>query len=122
MVRLLTLIFVPISMLWDWLHRIRRSFYEYGVFKKEYFKVPVLSVGNLSFGGTGKTPLIIWLVQYLNSLDKKCLVLSRGYKGQKEKSMGIIKGGQRFRSNPLEFGDEPLLIARKMNLGAVVVG
>jgi tetraacyldisaccharide 4'-kinase len=122
MIKLLTLIFIPISRLWEILHKIRRSFYEYGIFKKEYFKVPIISVGNLSFGGTGKTPIVVWLVQYLNQLDKNCVVLSRGYKGSKEKSIGLIKGGQRFRSNPLEFGDEPLLIARKIQNGSVLVG
>lgn len=112
----------PLSSLWESVYRMRRSLYEYGIFKKSYFKVPVISVGNLTFGGTGKTPTIIWLVEFCEQLNLKPMVLTRGYKGKLEHSSGMIQGGQRFRSNPQEFGDEPLLISRKMNSGAVVVG
>ena len=112
----------PLSNLWESVYRVRRSLYEYGILKKSYFKVPVISVGNLTFGGTGKTPTIIWLVQFCEQLNLKPMVLTRGYKGKLEHSSGIIQGGQRFRSNPQEFGDEPLLISRKMKTGAVVVG
>lgn len=112
----------PFSTLWEWVYRLRRSFYEYGIFKKEYFKVPALSVGNLTFGGTGKTPLIIWLTQHLENNGLVPAVLTRGYKGKLESKSGLIKGGQRFRANPQEFGDEPLLISRRMRKGAVIVG
>lgn len=112
----------PLSLLWDFSYRLRRSFYEYGVFKKNYFKVPIISVGNITFGGTGKTPMTIWLIQMLEENGLIPMVLTRGYKGDLEHSGGIIHGGQRFRSNPKEFGDEPLLISRKMNSGAVVIG
>lgn len=112
----------PLSHVWETLYRVRRSLYEYGILKKNYFKVPVISVGNLTFGGTGKTPTIIWLVDFCEKLNLKPMILTRGYKGKLEHSSGIIQGGQRFRSNPKEFGDEPLLISRKMKAGAVVVG
>lgn len=109
-------------MIWDTSYRIRRSFYEYGILKKSYFKVPIISVGNITFGGTGKTPMIIWLIKFLEKEGLVPIVLTRGYKGNMEHAGGMISGGQRFRSNPKEFGDEPLLISRKMNSGAVVIG
>lgn len=112
----------PLSNIWESIYRVRRSMYEYGILKKSYFKVPIISVGNVTFGGTGKTPVIIWLVKLCEELQRKPLVLTRGYKGKLEHSSGMIMGGQRFRSNPKEFGDEPLLISRKMKDGAVVVG
>lgn len=116
------LVLRPLSSLWETAYRVRRSFYEYGIFKKEYFRVPVLSVGNVTFGGTGKTPLIIWLNKQLEEGGATPVVLTRGYKGKLEKGSGIIKGGQRFRSNPQEFGDEPLLISQRLKKGAVIVG
>lgn len=112
----------PTSLLWSSLYRVRRSFYEYGIFKKDYFKVPIISIGNVTFGGTGKTPMIIWLSQKMEEFNLTTAILTRGYKGELEHNSGIIKGGQRFRSNPKQFGDEPLLISRKMNTGAVIVG
>lgn len=112
----------PLSSAWEWVYRVRRSFYEYGVFKKQIFKVPVISVGNLSFGGTGKTPTIIWLAEWMNKKNLTPIVLTRGYKGQLEHSSGLLKSGQKFRLNPFDYGDEPLMISNRMSKGAVVVG
>lgn len=112
----------PLSLLWAWVYRIRRSFYEYGVFKKNVFKVPVISVGNLSFGGTGKTPTIVWLADWMIEKGLTPVVLTRGYKGQLEHSSGLLKSGQKFRLNPFDYGDEPLMISNKMKKGAVIVG
>jgi tetraacyldisaccharide 4'-kinase len=115
-------VFTPVSLAWEWVYRVRRSFYEYGVFKKSIFKVPVISVGNLSFGGTGKTPTIVWLADWLNEKGLTPVVLTRGYKGQLEHSAGLLKSGQKFRLNPFDYGDEPLMISNKMKKGAVIVG
>lgn len=112
----------PLSQIWESAYRVRRFFYEYGIVKKDYYKVPIISVGNITFGGTGKTPMIIWLANRLESYGLSLFVLTRGYKGKMEHGSGIIKGGQRFLTNPMEFGDEPLLIAKSMKKGAVVVG
>lgn len=112
----------PLSFAWEWVYRIRRSFYEYGVLKKTTFKVPVISVGNLSFGGTGKTPTIIWLAEWMITRGLTPVVLTRGYKGQLEHSSGLLKSGQKFRLNPFDYGDEPLMISNKMSRGAVIVG
>lgn len=114
--------FTPLSLLVEWIYRIRRSFYEYGVLKKQTFKVPVISVGNLSFGGTGKTPMIVWLADWLNEKGLTPVVLTRGYRGQLEHSSGLLKSGQKFRLNPFDYGDEPLMISNKMKKGAVIVG
>jgi tetraacyldisaccharide 4'-kinase len=115
-------ILIPLSILWETIYKVRRSFYEYGILKKDYFKVPIISVGNITFGGTGKTPMIVHLAQKVIEMGLNPVVLTRGYKGELEHESGLIKGGQRFRPNPKQFGDEPLLISRKMERGAVIVG
>ena len=114
--------FSPLSAAWDWVYKTRRVLYEYGVLRKTTFKVPVISVGNLSFGGTGKTPTIIWLADWMISHGLTPVVLTRGYKGQLEHSSGLLKSGQKFRLNPYDYGDEPLMISNKMSRGAVIVG
>jgi tetraacyldisaccharide 4'-kinase len=116
------LAFTPLSFIWEWVYRLRRSFYEYGVLKKKTFKVPVISVGNLAFGGTGKSPTIVWLADWLIDKGLTPVVLTRGYKGQLEHSSGLLKSGQKFRLNPFDYGDEPLMISNKMRKGAVIVG
>ncbi|OIQ19762.1 MAG: tetraacyldisaccharide 4'-kinase [Bacteriovorax sp. MedPE-SWde] len=113
---------LPISKLWESIYWIRRFFYDVGVFKQNHFKVPVISVGNLTLGGTGKTPFTLWLGNYLNSIDKKVMVLTRGYKGNLEHSSGIIKTGKTIGHNPYAFGDEALVLCRGMKNASVVVG
>lgn len=71
----------PLSFIWEWVYRVRRSFYEYGVLKKHVFKVPVISVGNLSFGGTGKTPTIIWLTEWIIKKARLLWFLPGGIRG-----------------------------------------
>jgi tetraacyldisaccharide 4'-kinase len=70
----------------------------------------------------GKTPFIIWMTEFFNRESLKPAVLTRGYKGSLENASGMIQSGESFRSNPVDYGDEPLLISRKMKEGAVIVG
>src|SRR3989338_1002985 len=95
-----TLLASPIAVIWDSLYRMRRNFYLYEVFSRNKFEVPIISIGNLSFGGSGKTPLTIWISKFLNEHSKKVLVLTRGYKGKIEQSFGLMKGGNYFRYDP----------------------
>lgn len=117
-----TILLYPFSLLWEVIYIVRRVFYKYGILKRNHFAVPIISVGNLTFGGTGKTPFTIWLMEIFNEFHLKPMILTRGYKGNFEKSSGIIVGGEAFRNNPVDYGDEPLLIARRLKEGAVVVG
>lgn len=112
----------PLSTVWEQTYRVRRFFYNYGVFKQNRFMVPIISIGNLSFGGTGKTPFTLWLADYLDQLDLKVMILMRGYKGNLEKSHGLLKGGRKLGVNPADFGDEALLLSRRLDHVSVVVG
>ena len=119
---LLMVIMVPLSFLWDTVYRIRRFCYNYHIFNSNKFYVPIISVGNLTFGGSGKTPFIIWLSKYLNSKKKRVMVLTRGYKGKLESTGGILRSNRKLGHNPLDFGDEALMISKRLNNTSVVVG
>lgn len=122
LVRFALYLLYPISIIWDGVYRLRRFLYAYDFIKSNRFQVPIISVGNLTFGGTGKTPFTIWLSEYLNDQDKKVMILTRGYKGKLEHGSGILRSGKRLGFNPFEYGDEALLLVRRLKNAVVVVG
>jgi len=111
-----------LSMIVESVYRVRRFCYTYGLIKRRNYVVPIISVGNLSFGGTGKTPFVIWLSNYINEQDKKVMVLTRGHKGKLEHSSGILYTTDKLGRNPVVFGDEALLLSRKISNGVICVG
>ncbi len=119
---LLSFVLTPLSYIWEKIYIFRRFCYHYGFFKSDVFRMPIISVGNLTFGGTGKTPFTIWLTQYIENKSLKPIILTRGYRGAFEHSYGVLEAKKSFKYNPVDFGDEPLLIARRLKAGAVVVG
>ncbi len=91
---------------------LRRKLYEKEILKVKKLPAPVVSVGNLSVGGTGKTPITIWLAKYIQSIGLNPVVLSRGYK-RKSKDTLVVSDGKNIFVNLEEAGDEPYLIAKK---------
>lgn len=87
---------------------LRRKAYQAGVFSDWHAPVPVIVVGNITVGGTGKTPLVLWLVDFLKAHGYHPGIISRGYGGQ---SAGILKVCA--DSDPRQVGDEPALLARR---------
>ena len=114
--------FFPLSFLWEGVYRLRRFFYRHGIFSQEAFEVPIISVGNLTFGGPGKTPFTLWLADYVHGQGKKVMILIRGYKGRLENSCGILRSGGRIGHNPTDYGDEAVLAAGRTQNTAIVVG
>ena len=92
---------VPFSIIYGGIVMMRNFFYDKGIFKSNQFSVPIIAVGNLSVGGTGKSPQIEYLVRLLES-DFKIAILSRGYKRQSE---GFVLATK--HSTVEELGDEP---------------
>lgn len=90
---------------------LRRRFYEKGVLRSHRSEVPVIVVGNISVGGTGKTPLTIAVVRRLQQEGFRPGIASRGY-GREDPSQPRWVDGE---SNPAKVGDEPALIARHTN-------
>ena len=98
---------LPFSWLYGWAVGIRNFLFDIGVLKSRTFHTPVISVGNITVGGTGKTPHVEYLIRLLQ--DKtKVAVLSRGYK---RKTKGFLKATP--HSTAHDIGDEPLQMSQK---------
>ncbi|HEY0588045.1 MAG TPA: tetraacyldisaccharide 4'-kinase, partial [Pseudoduganella sp.] len=98
----------PLSLVFRGLAAVRRGLYAAGVSQAERLPVPVVVVGNIFIGGTGKTPLTIWLVEALRTAGLRPGVVSRGF-GSKDAAPREVGAG----STPAEVGDEPVLIAAR---------
>jgi tetraacyldisaccharide 4'-kinase len=95
----------------------RNALYDVGVLKQQRLLRPVVSVGNISVGGAGKTPFVILLAELLRQRGLRVDVLSRGY-GRETSGVLVVDAG----GAPAQFGDEPLLIARRLPDVPVIVG
>ncbi|TNC95454.1 MAG: tetraacyldisaccharide 4'-kinase [Gallionellaceae bacterium] len=115
----LHVILYPVSLIFRVLVSLRRFLYRSGVFIAPKFHVPVIIVGNISVGGTGKTPLTLWLAQQLIEEGWHPGIISRGYR--KSKSDGSLPLCVTAEDLPDEVGDEPLLMAQR-NLCPVWIG
>lgn len=82
----------------------------------------VISIGNITVGGTGKTPMTIYLARLVTSLGYRVVILSRGYKGSAEKTGGIVSNGKAVLMSPGQAGDEPYMMASTLKGVPVVVG
>lgn len=104
----LSIFLIPLS----WCYRagflIKKLAYGSGLIPVKRFAVPVIVVGNITVGGTGKTPLTIWLAKYLKSKGYQPGIISRGYGVKTRKPQQV-----RTDSNPFLVGDEPVLMARQ---------
>jgi tetraacyldisaccharide 4'-kinase len=80
------ILLLPFSWIYGLAARLRALLYAKGVFKTSRLKAPVVSVGNLTVGGTGKTPMVLWLAEKFSSEGKRVGILSRGYRGTGETS------------------------------------
>jgi len=99
----------PLAVIYASIVRLRKRLYDLGVLKKHGVAVPVIVVGNITVGGTGKTPLIIRLAQILTEAGFKPGIISRGYGGQSESWPQWVDNN----SDAGQVGDEALLIARR---------
>lgn len=102
----LRLLLWPFSALYGQVTRWRAVLYANSILKSKRLNRPVISVGNLTVGGTGKTPMVIWLAERLMSDRKRVGILSRGYKGDGETSDEIELMKSRLHSRP-RFGVGP---------------
>ncbi|MFH1074938.1 MAG: tetraacyldisaccharide 4'-kinase [Candidatus Firestonebacteria bacterium] len=94
--------------------KIKEAFYELGILRLKTLQCKVISVGNLTAGGTGKTPVVEYVVKHL-AKTKKTAVLTRGYKRKNKAEILDVKS----ESSPTECGDEAVLLARKTKVPVI---
>ena len=105
----------PLSAIYGGVVGARNALYDRGTLRARRLYGPVISVGNLSAGGSGKTPFVMLLSELLKARGIKLDVLSRGY-GRRSKGVRLVDPA----GLPQEFGDEPLLIARRLQVPVIV--
>jgi tetraacyldisaccharide 4'-kinase len=105
----------PLSAIYSGIVGARNALYDRGLLRARTLRGAVISIGNLSAGGSGKTPFVILLGELLKARGMKFDVLSRGY-GRKSRGVLLVDPA----GLPQEFGDEPLLIARKLQIPVIV--
>jgi tetraacyldisaccharide 4'-kinase len=101
---------------------LRTRLYQWGWLPQRKLPVPVISVGNLTLGGTGKTPVVIQLAKWLLDEGRRVAILSRGYGRTNCNERLVVSDGAQLLVGPHEAGDEPFLIATRCPMAVVAVG
>ena len=117
----LRLVLLPLSFVYWIVGVVRNWFFDIGVIGVSRLHVPVISVGNISTGGSGKTPFVEFLVNRLKASGHKPAVVSRGY-GRETRGYVLVSDEKGLRAGAREGGDEPVLLAEKMPGTPVAVG
>jgi len=115
-----SLILSPLGSLYGAFTRARTQMYERGTFKTTKLERPVISIGNMTTGGTGKTPLVEWVARTLAGEGKKVCILTRGYGRKNPDRHVLVSDATQVFSNPTDAGDEPFLLATNL-LGIAAV-
>jgi len=108
----LILILSLLSLLYRPVVNLRNKMYDYGILKQNRLPCKVISIGNITVGGTGKTPAVIMLAKLLKEKGYRPAVLSRGYGGKKKSAVNVVSDGSKIMMGHMEAGDEPILIAK----------
>lgn len=102
-----------LSLLFTPLVELRNYLFDSGLIKKYYPKFPTISIGNISLGGTGKTPFVIYLSNLLLNRGHKPIILSRGYKG-KHQCITMVRDNDKILCDVEQAGDELYLVAKRI--------
>lgn len=108
----------PLSSVYHWGDRINKWLKKAKTIKQ----AKVISIGNITTGGTGKTPAVIYFSQILSQVDYQVAILTRGYGGSKSKDGAVLTDGNKIFLTPEESGDEPFLIALNLKNIPIAVG
>jgi len=99
----------PVSLLFGLVVLFRKLFYKLRIFRSAHPGIPVIVVGNITVGGSGKTPLVIWIAEFLKAKGWSPAIVSRGYKGRKNE----LPRAATIASEAADVGDEPIVLSRR---------
>jgi tetraacyldisaccharide 4'-kinase len=116
-----SLLLPPLSALYGAVTRSRLSLYQRGTFHTTKLDRPVISVGNMTVGGAGKTPLVEWISKTIAAEGKNVCILTRGYGRENPQRQVVVSDGHTILATPSEAGDEPYLLATKLLGSAAVI-
>ena len=111
-----------LSLFYGGLVKLRIAAYQGGMIKPKSLPCTVISIGNITVGGTGKTPMTLYIAELVHKLGYEVVVISRGYKGELEKTGGIVSNGKTVLMGPEKAGDEPFMLAGRLKNIPVIVG
>ena len=112
----------PISLAYGAGQNLRAFAYRHRVISSHQLPCKVICVGNIAVGGTGKTPMTMYVAQKVQQLGYRVAIVSRGYRGSAESQGGIVSDGKSIGMGPERAGDEPYLIARSLREIPVIIG
>lgn len=112
----------PLSPIYSAIMRVRAYLYDCGIFTQHKFTVPIISVGNLTMGGTGKTPTVLFITKALQERGLKPVIVSRGYGGKAKGQVNIVSDPKEVKMNAYEAGDEPFMLASQLPGVPVITG
>jgi tetraacyldisaccharide 4'-kinase len=112
----------PLSLVYALIVMLRKGLFRVGMLHRKTVGLPVISVGNLTLGGTGKTPAVLHIARILQKQGRRPAVISRGYGRENESEVLVVSDGTRLLADACTGGDEPVLIASKLAGIPVVVG
>ena len=118
MLKIIKILLLPLAYLYQLIVKIRNILYDKNIFKIKQLSVPVISIGNITAGGTGKTPFAIALADILQKKGYKPAIITRGYK-KNSKGQVLVSAGESPLVSAREAGDEPYLMAQKTS--AVII-
>ncbi len=106
---LVSRLLAPLGWFYCALVELRRLAYRLGLRRSLEAGAPVIIVGNVTVGGTGKTPLVIWIARYLAAMNRRPGIVTRGYRGAASTWPQVVTAD----SDPADVGDEPVVLARR---------
>jgi tetraacyldisaccharide 4'-kinase len=119
--KILQIMLLPVSFIYGLIIKVRNFCYEARIIStKKIGQCKIISIGNISVGGTGKTPVVKYLAGYLQGKGLKVAVLSRGYKRQSSGTL-LVSDGKNILANFRQAGDEPYLLANTLKNVVIVV-